>query len=261
MADLVKVVNEVIDIQENAIPIGGLYFELTEPVSVSGLKKDSNEIELDYDKETNMLKGIRIKANLAENVSILNAYQKAYRLTNLISMRTGLYIFHKRARKIVDGTITEKVISFGTDVLLTKLYNLDMTDKALNNLLKNDSKENQQLAHFSNGLRALRDGNYGDAIKEFHQVIENENFPHLIKYNFLRHGVSHAELTGITTIQKLEDEFKIICIENPKSTSSPKGKYVDITDPKVQDILEKEAKNLRDEAIKFIDSKINVKTN
>ena len=39
MADLVKVINEVSNIQENAIPIGGLYFELAEPVSVSGLKR------------------------------------------------------------------------------------------------------------------------------------------------------------------------------------------------------------------------------
>ena len=52
-----------------------------------------------------------------------------------------------------------------------------------------------------------------------------------------------------------------ITIENPSSTLSPKGKYVDIGDPNVQIILEREAKYLRDEVFSYLDKKLNIKTN
>ncbi|MGI0060233.1 MAG: hypothetical protein ACREBJ_10750, partial [Nitrosotalea sp.] len=176
--------------------------------------------------------------------------------------KTGMFVFHKRPRKIIHGQITNEVVGLSFGAILTKLVNLDMTGKEINDLLKSDSRENQQLAHFANGQRALRDGNYGDAIKEFYQVVEYEELQHLEKYKYLRHGVSHAELSPLrNTIGKLKNEFGIACIENPNSPLNPKGQYVDITSPEVQDILEKEANFLREEVIRFIDGKVKVETN
>ena len=262
MTDLVVNVNETVNHSESVNVTSGLYFELTESVSVSGLKNNSSIIELDFEPDSNMLKGFRITVtNFQNNLEIKKAYQQAYRFTNLISLRTGMYIFHKRARQIINNVITPHTVSFTTDVVLTKLVNLDMTNSEMISLLDVDSKENQQLAHFSNGLRSLKDGNYADAIKEFYQVIENEIPSHLEKYRYLRHGVNHAELKDQTTIDKLRNEFNIVCIENPNSTHTPKWKYVDITDPDVQDIFEKEANILREEVIRILDSKIMVITN
>lgn len=54
-----------------------------------------------------------------------------------------------------------------------------MTDNSIITLLDSDSEINQQLTHFSNGLKAFRDSNFGEAIREFYQVIEKETLPHL----------------------------------------------------------------------------------
>ena len=262
VADLVVNINETVNLSESVNVTVGLYFELTESVSVSGLKNNSSTIELDFESNSNMLKGFRITVPNFQNKSVIKkAYQLAYRFTNLISLRTGMYIFHKRAKQIINNVITDNIVSFGMDTILTKLVNLDMENSEMKCLLEMDSKENQQLAHFSNGLRSLKDGNYADSIKEFYQVIENEIPLHLKKYKYLRHGVSHAELINSTTIDTLKNEFNIDCIENPNSVLTPKGKYVDITNPDVQDIIEKESNNLREEIICILDSKIGVITN
>jgi hypothetical protein len=68
-------------------------------------------------------------------------------------------------------------------------------------------------------------------------------------------------LTDPKTINELSNNFGITCIENLSSTLSPKGKYVDIGDPNVQIILEREAKYLRDEVFSYLDKKLNIRTN
>lgn len=255
-------INEGVNVSESVSVSAGLYFELTDPVSVSRIKQNSTEFELVFDtKNTNMLNGFRINGiDLGDNNQIAKAFQQAYRFTSFISLKTGMYVFHKRPQKIQNGQITGTV-SFSVGAVLTKLINLDMTDKELISLLGNDSKDNQQLAHFAAGQRALEDATFSTAIKEFYQVIENERIIHLEKYKYLRDGLSHDELTYQPTIDNIENEFKITCIENPTSTLSPKGKYIDITSGDVQNILEKEAKYLRIEVMQFLDSKIKVQTN
>ena len=263
MIDLVKVVNEKRDIVETTSVTLGLYFELTEPVSISGIKKSSDDITIEFNKSNNnQLIGFRIKVkDFQSDKDISKAYQRAFRLTTLISLKTGMFIFHKRPRKIVNDQITASEVGISMDAILTKLVNLDMTDNEISKFVDNDHKINQQVAHFANGQKALHDANYAEAIKEFYQVIEYENLTHLEKYKYLRHGVSHVELNKPKTIDKLKDKFGIICIENPNSILKPKGKYVDITSPDVQEIIEKEAKKLREEVIQYIDTKLNIQTN
>lgn len=260
---IVRVMNETVNVSEKISVNTGLYFELTESVSVSGIKKNSEDIELIFeDERPTMLKAFRINVkNYQDKKEIITALQHASRFTNLITLKTGMFVFHKRPRKIVNDKITDEGIGYTISAVLTKLVNLDMTDAEIIVLLQNESKENQQLAHFANGQRALEDGNFVEAIKEFYQVIEFENLTHLGKYKYLRDGISHAELTHSETISQLKNEFSIDCIENPNSTLNPKGKYVDITSPEIQDILEKEAKSLREQAIRFIDGKVKAKTN
>jgi len=259
---IVRVVNETVNVSEDVTVIGGLYFELTDSVNISGVKQNSSRFELVFDeKNSDMLKGFRINGiDLGNEDQLIKAFQQAYRFTSLISLRTGMHIFHKRPQKIQNGRLTGG-ISFSIDAILTKLVNLNMNDKDLFELLDSDSKENQQLAHYTAGQRALEDANFSSAIREFYHVIENENLNNLTKYKYLRDGLSHDELTSTTTIQELQNQFNIPCIENPKSALNPKGKYVDITNPTIQNILEKEAKILRIKIIQFLDSKIKPQTN
>lgn len=259
---IVVEINENVDVSDSVTVVAGIYFELTDSVSVSGIKQNSSRFELVFDENnSNMLKGFRINGiDLDKQDQLIKAFQQAYRFTSLISLRTGMYIFHKRPQKIQNGKLTGG-ISFTMDAILTKLVNLNMNDNDLFELLDDDSKENQQLAHYTAGQRALEDANFSSAIREFYQVVENENISSLTKYKYLRDGLSHDELHYTTTIQELQNQFNIACIENPHSTLNPKGKYVDITSPIVQNILEKEAKILRIEVIRLLDSKIKVQTN
>ena len=257
-----EIYEKIGNITDNVSISLSLYFELTESVSVSGIKKNSNDIELIFEEDNSvMLKAFKINVmNYEDKKEIMIALQHASRFTNLITLKTGMFVFHKRPRKIVNGKNTNEPVGFTMDAVLTKLVNLDMTDNELACLLGVDSRENQQLAHFANGQKALEDDDFVNAIKEFYQVTEYENVlgP---KYKSLRDGLSHAELTVPRTIDELKNEFGIICIENPNSTQNPKGKYVDITSPEIQEILEKEANYLRNVAIRFIDGKVKVKTN
>lgn len=255
-------VNEGVNVSESVHASLGLYFELTEPVSVSGIKQSSTNFELVFDSEnTNMLKGFRIHGvDSEDNDQITKAFQQAYRFTSFISLKTGTYVFHKRPQKIQNGQLSG-TISFSVGTVLTKLVNLNMTDNELTALLDNDSKDNQQLAHFAAGQRALEDATFSTAIKEFYHVIERENITHLEKYKYLRDGLSHDEITYHSTLQNIQNEFDITCVENPASILNPKGKYIDITSRVVQNILEREAKYLRIEVIRFLDGKIKAQTN
>lgn len=69
---------------------------------------------------------------------------------------------------------------------------------------------------------------------------------------------SHGELG--TNIVKIQNNFGITCIENSSSKLTPKGKYINISDPEVQVILEREPIYLRTEVLKHIDQKVGIKT-
>ena len=154
----IVVVNEQVQFKEEAIVSAGLYFELTEAVSVSGIKKNSNKIELVFDdKNSNMLKGFKISIqNLEGKHDILKSYHTAFRLTNLISLKTGMFIFHKRPREIIDGKISDKVFGFGIEVIRTKLVNPDMTDNGIDMFLNSDSKIGQHVAHYVMAKKPLK---------------------------------------------------------------------------------------------------------
>lgn len=87
-------------------------------------------------------------------------------------------------------------------------------------------------------------------------MVENNTPSHLTNYKYLRDGLSHNQLDRPNTISHIQNDFGIVCIENP----SIKMKYVDISDPKVQVILEKEANYLRTEVFKYLDPQVGIYT-
>ena len=235
--------------------VKGLYFELTELVNVPGIKKTVDDLELHFDNSNDdELKAFIIKVSGSDIQDNTTAYKRAYRFTNFLTLKTGKFIFHKRPKEIVNGKIGQIAKSTSSATVTNNLINLDITNSALESLLNDESRLNQQLSHFSNGIKALEGSNFTEAIKEFYQVIEADkaSLSYLNKYKFLRDGLSHPELTKPNTINGLSNNF---------GSLSPKGRYVDIGDPNVQIILEKEAKYLRDEVFSYLDNKLNIKTN
>jgi len=217
-------IEENIPISDSVSMVKGVYFELTDPVDIPGLKENGNDIELHFDTiEKNKLMAFVIWVSGSDLQDNTVAYEKAYRLTNLLTLKTGKFVFHKRPREFVNDTIGQVLKSIGQTCIKNSLVNLIISDSAIQSLLDNDSLLNQQLAHFCNGIKAFDELNFSEAVKEFHQ-------------------------------------FRIICVENPSSTSTPKMKYVDISDPEVQAIVEREAKYLRTEAFKHIDPKVGIRT-
>jgi len=76
MTDIVKIVNDQVGISEDVQVVKGLYFELTEPVSISGIKQNSNHIKLEFDpSNTNLLIGFRIRVNLQKKDQTMEAYR------------------------------------------------------------------------------------------------------------------------------------------------------------------------------------------
>jgi hypothetical protein len=244
-----------------------LYFELTEPITVPHIKQSSTDIELIFDvNDTSKLNGFRIQVPNFNQENIVIAFQKAHRLTNFISWKYGTYIFHKRPKQFVNGRIGG-TISFTIGAAISALRDLNMNDNSLTDLVNISSKENQRLAHFTNGQRALEDANFSEAIREFYQVIEIEvdeeiehpnSYPqvsHLINYKYLRHGVSHVELNNPTTIATLKSPvFNLTLITNPATNQE----YLDPSNSLNEQILEKEATKLRLEVMNFLNAVIRI---
>lgn len=252
----------MISITDNLTAAKGVYFELIESVSIPGLKINGDNIELVFDgTDKEKLIGFRILVTGPDLQDNILAYQKAYRLTNLLTLKTGWFVFHKRPREFASNKIGQDLKSLGHTSINNTLVNLDISDNAILSLLDKDSLTNQQLAHFSNGIKAFEGANFGEAVREFYQVIEGKTPSHLEKYKFLRHGLSHDQLDNMNTINRIQIDFGIICVDNPFSTSIPKAKYIDTSDPKIQVILEKEANYLLMETFKQIDPKVRVKRN
>lgn len=253
---LVKIgIVESVGITDSLSATKGVYFELTEPVIIPGLKGDGGDIKLvfdDTDKDKLIAFRIWVSTDLQDNI---HAYQKADRLTNLLTLKTGKSVFHKRPKEFASNKIGQELKSIAKTPINNTLVNLKLSDTAIQSLLNIDSRVNIQLAHFANGIKALEGANFGEAVKEFYQVVEDNTPSHLEKYKYLRHGLSHQELHDPMTVKRLKVDFGIDCKVNPSSTH-----YVDINDLQVQVILQKEANYLRTEVLKYIDAKVGIKT-
>jgi len=235
---VVTVVNETIAIPEVAIAIMGIYFELTDPVAVPGTFTNANDIKLEFDSQhNNMLKAFTIKTKDTSDKEAIYALHRASRLTNYLTYKTGLFVYHKQGRRVINGVIESTYVGGGIDAIVTSLNNLDLTNQNLYNLISNPSKENQQLAHFASGQKASDDKNYDEAIREFFLVIENSGITDETKYKPLRDAVSHVRLDNTSTVLNLNTNFNL---------NVSVGGYLDITDPQVDDILRIETRKIRE---------------
>ncbi len=250
---VVQIVNETNAIGENSVASLGIYFELTDPIAVPGLFTNANDIELEFDSQNNhLLKAFTIKTKDTSDIEVIFALHRATRLTNYLTFKTGLFVYHKQGRRVVNGGIETTSVRVGIDTLVTSLNDLDLSNQNLYSLISNSSRVNLQLAlqlaHFASGQKALNDKNYDEAIRDFFLVIENSGTPDKTRYKPLRNAVSHEELYS-STVSALNANFEL---------NVSVGGYLDITDPQVDDILRIEARKIRDISWHYINSIINI---
>lgn len=252
----IVVVQDTLSLEETAIVTKGFYFGLTKSFGISGIKKNSNDLELVFDKDDpNLLIAFKIAfKDIQSEEEILNAHKIANRFTNFLSLKTGLNISHNRPLVFQDDKISTS--GFTMDAFFTKLENLDLTDEKVKDFLNTGSETNQMVGHFAHGLKALELGNYSEAIREFFIVVEHDTkFPNYDNLRCIRHGLTHKKVDDDKVWKVLEKlGFELINL-------TPTKKQLDVTSSKNHKIIELQAKAFRDNIVIYADSNLGIKTN
>jgi hypothetical protein len=141
------------------------------------------------------------------------------------------------------GTVKTGAVFCTIDAVLSKMQNVDITTTSFSNALQNrDRKLVRQLSHYRLGLLS---SDIVEKIREFYQVLEDEytkNHPSIEKYKYVRHLVSHPELTKSRSKEEAE---KIV------------GKsYFDPSAPEDICALERHLEEIKNNAEQLIKSKI-----
>lgn len=256
---IVKVVNEVVEHSERVVVTAELFFGLTEPVNVPGVKTESPNIKIvTAEKNPNSIIGFKVKIIDSNEEKIENAYHEIRRLCNYLSIKTGRYIDHRRPEVLItkNGKKTGTK-SFTIDAVLAYPLDLNLNDSNVSAIIDdNDPILTQQLSDLASGIKAYDDRNYKDAIRNFWQSIENEALSLGKNYKSLRDGLSHSEINFPDVINDLKNDFGLKLKEKSDSTKTPKGVYIDTNDPNNREILRNEAITLREEAVNLLKNKL-----
>jgi hypothetical protein len=240
-----KISEENISVTDNISITVSLFFELKEKIYIGGDMINAPNIELVPDEDKNYLKAFTIKVKDTDDQSIKEATELANRFTNYLSIITRIPVSHKRPRiRKTQGEKSTSTISFTMDAVLVKNQDLDVSK--LSSFLSSDSRVHQHLKQAQEGLKALLDNNFPDAIRWFFMIIENQNSSDSTKYEPLRNVVSHEKLDYPFTINGVA-KFGI---------SMNNGDHLNFNDPDIQDILEREAKNLMNIVISVVENEL-----
>lgn len=141
------------------------------------------------------------------------------------------------------GEMKTGIAHLATDAIIHKDFDLDLRE--IEPLLKKrDIKLMRQLAHYRMGLES-RD--LVTKVQQFYQVAEDEytkDNSFIKEYNFVRHISSHPQLNRKTAKEAAEKYF---------------GKnYIDLSDPKDMEKLQRSLDPIKLEAKKIIDSKLKI---
>lgn len=259
--NLVRSVSERIVVNETVVATTTSYFELLEPLSIPGIKTNSPNIEIVMlEDSSDSIKGFRVKMKDYDEAEIDSSYQEIRRLTNLLSIKTGRYIDHKRPEiSIQKGEKTTHTKSFTIDAVLVRPVDLDLNSTNLLSILEDsDPLLTQQMADLVSGIKSFDDKNYKDAIKNFWLTLENENHQLQKNYKSLRDGLSHSEINNSDVINDLKNDFGLILKTKTDSIETPKGVYVDANNSINREIIKLEAKELREKAMNIIESKLQI---
>lgn len=240
-----KINEENIRVTDNVAIAVSLFFELKEKIYIGGKMINDINIELVPDDDKNYLKGFLIKLQDNNEQTIKNATELANRFTNYLSIITRVPVSHKRPRiRKTRGEKSTTTISFTIDAVLVKKQDLDISK--LSSFLNSDSRIHQHLNQAQNGLKALLDNNFSEAIRWFYMIIEKQPMADSQKYLPLRNAVSHEELDKDFTINGVAT-FGI---------RMRKGDHLNLNDPDIQNILEREATNLKNISLSSVENEL-----
>ena len=228
------VINETVEYTEEVIVAGELIFELKEKIYLGGAFVDNTNIKLIQDEENkDYLKGFRITISDFDEGSIQDAIELSNRLTNYLSLQTGLVVEHKRP--IIKEFKNEKTttsITHTMDAILAKKQDLDLTK--LKDFLSKDERTHQHTFQFKKGLESIQNNDFPNAIRWFFMIIENDKTANSAKYFPIRNVISHEELDRNNTINGV----KVFGI------TMKKGEHLNFNNPEIYKILKTEAHNL-----------------
>jgi len=115
-------------------------------------------------------------------------------------------------------------------------------------LIRKHPKLSLQFQYLHQARQSLRKNNFAQAIRDLFLIIENTEINEEAKYKSLRNAVSHEKINSKNDIDNLSYNFGI---------KMERGTNLDVNNPEIQKILEKEANNLLDIIIKYLLSLIN----
>jgi hypothetical protein len=225
------------------------YFSLSERCRINRLK-NSNYVEFDIENNNcdYFLKGFWIlEKNRVESVGRFDATQKAIVLSNYISVTYGKYTCPSLmgvSEDNKDGTWRVSK-SVRTRYIHIKELDFDLNDPQLSSVFS-DQDKNIKYEHASRGIKAAQEEDPVTMIKEFYQVIENSEPPHLVRFKFLRHILSHKGPIYTSTIKDLGSGFG-----NGYFTFTLNNDF-DYTSPTNIDHLVQQAKILQNEVLAML---------
>lgn len=250
----IAIKNETINIGENISTQMEFHFKFSDRIFVGGKITSSKDITLELDPDdNNYLFGFAIRVSSADpdNGKVI-AIQKATKLTNLLSVKIGEFVYHNRPEMtVVRNGKTTRTISYTIDVVLVKKIDLDLKKPEILSLINNNSKINQKLAHFARGLKATEENDPIVMIREFYQVIEGEGLSNQEKYRCLRNVVHDKEVQDDVS-QIVSNEFGISFLKNTKTN----GNYIDYTSVETINKLKIAAQSLKADVVAHLKSTV-----
>jgi hypothetical protein len=176
-------------------PVNLLFHIIDNEIEVFNQARAINELEIKI-KATNPKNGIEI------------ATKKAKLICNLLTLKTQKPVVPIYRGCSISEEDKSRVIGIASFRVIDE-PKIDLFKEEISNV---DVRFVESLEHYSKGLIANRNNfDPATAIKEFHQIIEDhksdKHFKHLIKYDPLRHVLSHGEPIHKHTLEKLWNLF------------------------------------------------------
>jgi len=175
------------------------------------------------------------------------ANEKAARLSNIISVKSGRYVFEtlsgfdairKGGPVFISSLLT-------INSAIKKELDLDLNDKRISSILGRNTKTALLYDFVSRGIKAAEDQDPVTMIREFHKVIEETKLSSEKKYRSLRNMVSHRGPLKQETILQVRENFGSDYFHFT-------GRYFDINSQKNKERLRNAANRLARKVIQYI---------
>jgi len=219
-----------------------LTFDLEQSIPIGGKIINRSDIELVM--AGNNCVSIKMIVSDIKKETIDNATEVAERVANYLSHQTNYSTKLKKPRvTVIDGNKATHTLNYTVDTAIFLPCDVDLQN--ISPLIDSNSILNQRLIRYKEGIKSLNEGDPAKAFQQFHQAIEGSKITEEDYYRNLRHAASHIQLDGkgVSDLAKFGINMK-------------QGDQLNLNDPKINSILEMEARKLQNIALRYIDSEL-----